>query len=284
MRVSIMATAGLGLIASCDAIIGPWPLFFAGYPIMVSGIIFTILKTGLIISVKIRLEEMAKDAAEREKDAAPSPYTPQAYSPSYPEAYSPSYSEAYSPSYPEAYSPSYPEAYSPSYPEAYSPSYSEAYSPSYPEAYSPSYPESYSPSYSEVYSPSYSEPYSRQTVGARHSRGVTKALEEVEEVQKLLVSAVTHLDTDGCILKLLCHLDKKHHEAVTPEEKIFLQVFYNSPETLSSSYKLLEDTETGHVQGVGDTCEEGFSQCPLRVEELDRLLQQQVTGCGSFPL
>nr|XP_053633364.1 uncharacterized protein LOC128689256 [Cherax quadricarinatus] len=114
----------------------------------------------------------------------------------------------------------------------------------------------------------------------RHKRSTIKGLQEVEVAQKMLVSAVIHLDTDGCLLKLLCHLHNKRPGDRTLQENIILQFLSNSPEMLSS-YKaaLINATKVGGQS----TCNEVFPKCVLRDQELSSLLQQ-TWGCGSIPL
>ncbi|KAG7166303.1 uncharacterized protein LOC121869423 [Homarus americanus] len=117
----------------------------------------------------------------------------------------------------------------------------------------------------------YESSYSRQ------KRAITQGEEEVEEAEKLLLSAATHLDTDGCVLKLLCHLNNKQVDALTLEETVLLQMFSDSPETMSSyNTTIQEDSEVD--QGV---CDKMFPNCPLTEEELGSLLRQ-TWGCGSL--
>ncbi|XP_069949725.1 uncharacterized protein [Cherax quadricarinatus] len=105
----------------------------------------------------------------------------------------------------------------------------------------------------------------------RHKRSTRKGLQEVEAAQKMLVSAVIHLDTDGCLLKLLCHLHNKRPGDRTLQENIILQFLSNSPEMLSS-YKaaLINATKVGGQS----TCIEVFPKCVLRDQELGSLLQR----------
>ncbi|XP_069949733.1 uncharacterized protein [Cherax quadricarinatus] len=114
----------------------------------------------------------------------------------------------------------------------------------------------------------------------RHKRFIN---EEVEEAQKLLISAAFHLDIDSCVFKLLCHLNNKQENSFSVEEYILLELLANSPETLSSyNVALLQATEVGQVEDQA-ICKKVFPSCPLGEEELGSLLRQ-TWGCGSTPL
>nr|XP_053657576.1 IgA FC receptor-like isoform X1 [Cherax quadricarinatus] len=106
----------------------------------------------------------------------------------------------------------------------------------------------------------------------RDHRAVESALEKLDEVQKMMLTAATHLDTDGCVLKLLCYLHNKQRDSRSLEENLLLQLFFSSSEKLSRS-----------ARGVGDqiTCDQVFPKCPLGKEELSSLMVQ-TSGCGSL--
>ncbi|XP_042226697.1 uncharacterized protein LOC121869424 [Homarus americanus] len=119
--------------------------------------------------------------------------------------------------------------------------------------------------------------YNAYPVHHRRKRAIDQGIGEIEEAEKLLLSAATHLDTDGCVLKLLCHLNNKQVDARTLEETVLLQMFSDNLETMSSyNTTIQEDSEVD--QGV---CDKMFPNCPLREEELGSLLRQ-TWGCGSL--
>ncbi|KAG7166300.1 uncharacterized protein LOC121869422 [Homarus americanus] len=91
-------------------------------------------------------------------------------------------------------------------------------------------------------------------------------MKEVKEVEKLLLSAATHLDTDGCVLKLLCHLNNKQVDGLSQEEAVLLKLFHNT-----STHKTQDQA----------TCDQMFPQCVLKEVELSSL-QQETWGCGTF--
>nr|XP_045622343.1 uncharacterized protein LOC123772952 [Procambarus clarkii] len=110
-----------------------------------------------------------------------------------------------------------------------------------------------SPSPQYVYrSPSSQYVYPNQFT-RRQTRSNKQELQQVDEVQRLLMSAATQLDTDGCVLKLLCHLDTKEQEERTLQEDVLLNLFYNSPEMLSSYNTELRARGTGldETRGTG---------------------------------
>nr|XP_053657104.1 uncharacterized protein LOC128706105 [Cherax quadricarinatus] len=114
----------------------------------------------------------------------------------------------------------------------------------------------------------------------RHDRALLTGLQEVEEAQKMLVSAVIDMDTEGCVLKLLCHLHNNQTDTLSAEENVLLQLFSNNAETLDS-YNTTIFLEDAGVPGH-PTCNKAFPRCPWGEEELRNVLQQ-TWGCGSFP-
>ncbi|XP_071540923.1 uncharacterized protein [Panulirus ornatus] len=123
-------------------------------------------------------------------------------------------------------------------------------------------------------SPSYRPPAQRY-----HKRSTTQETwgEEVVELEKLLVSAASRLDTDGCVLKLLCHLNNKQAHARTLEENVLLQLFSNNPDTLSFYHATFDNTAADvsktQEQVATAACDKVFSSCTLGQEELSSLLQ-----------
>ncbi|XP_071541418.1 uncharacterized protein [Panulirus ornatus] len=113
-----------------------------------------------------------------------------------------------------------------------------------------------------------------------HKRSTTQETwgEEVVELEKLLVSAASRLDTDGCVLKLLCHLNNKQAHARTLEENVLLQLFSNNPDTLSFYHATFDNTAADvsktQEQVATSACDKVFSSCTLGQEELSSLLQQ----------
>nr|XP_045622344.1 uncharacterized protein LOC123772953 [Procambarus clarkii] len=108
----------------------------------------------------------------------------------------------------------------------------------------------------------------------RQKRALGAELDEVNELTRLLMSTVTQLDTDGCVLKLLCHLDTKGQEERTLQENVFFRLFTSSSNTLAA-YNDAILAARGR-----ESCDEVFPKCPLTVEELGRLLQQ-TSACSS---
>ncbi|XP_071541419.1 uncharacterized protein [Panulirus ornatus] len=112
-----------------------------------------------------------------------------------------------------------------------------------------------------------------------HKRSTTQETwgEEVVELEKLLVSAASRLDTDGCVLKLLCHLNNKQAHARTLEENVLLQLFSNNPDTLSFYHATFDNTAADvsktQEQVATAACDKVFSSCTLGQEELSSLLQ-----------
>ncbi|KAG7166301.1 hypothetical protein Hamer_G011130 [Homarus americanus] len=116
---------------------------------------------------------------------------------------------------------------------------------------------------------------------SRQQRAITQGIGEMEEAEKLLLSAATHLDTDGCVLKLLCHLNNKQVDARTLEETVLLQMFSDNLETMSSYNTAFQETRDVDQTQDQVTCDKMFPNCPLTEEELGSLLRQ-TWGCGSL--
>ncbi|KAG7166302.1 hypothetical protein Hamer_G011131 [Homarus americanus] len=114
---------------------------------------------------------------------------------------------------------------------------------------------------------------------SRQQRAITQGIGEMEEAEKLLLSAATHLDTDGCVLKLLCHLNNKQVDARTLEETVLLQMFSDNLETMFS-YNTAFKNATEAEQGV---CDHVLTQCPLGEEELGNVMRQ-TWSCASLSL
>ncbi|XP_071540926.1 uncharacterized protein [Panulirus ornatus] len=133
------------------------------------------------------------------------------------------------------------------------------------------YPPEY---YHDPPEPTYDPPAQRY-----HKRSTTQETwgEEVVELEKLLVSAASRLDTDGCVLKLLCHLNNKQAHARTLEENVLLQLFSNNPDTLSFYHATFDNTAADvsktQEQVATAACDKVFSSCTLGQEELSSLLQ-----------
>ncbi|XP_071541416.1 uncharacterized protein [Panulirus ornatus] len=127
--------------------------------------------------------------------------------------------------------------------------------------------------------PSDPSPSYRPFAQRYHKRSTTQETwgEEVVELEKLLVSAASRLDTDGCVLKLLCHLNNKQAHARTLEENVLLQLFSNNPDTLSFYHATFDNTAADvsktQEQVATAACDKVFSSCTLGQEELSSLLQ-----------
>ncbi|XP_037791078.1 uncharacterized protein LOC119586423 [Penaeus monodon] len=116
----------------------------------------------------------------------------------------------------------------------------------------------------------------------RYGRSVDPDTEEdADEGKNLLLSTVGQLDPDGCILKMLCHLQTRSHSSLTPEENLLVDMFSNNTENMASYnaafvYAMNVGTKT-HDPSV---CNGLFPKCSLREEQLSGLLRR-VWGCAS---
>ncbi|KAK8753244.1 hypothetical protein OTU49_003481 [Cherax quadricarinatus] len=97
--------------------------------------------------------------------------------------------------------------------------------------------------------------------------------------ENLLLSAVGQLDHEGCILKLLCHLQTREEDARSLEENVLVDMFANITET-SYNAPFIHALYIGTNTYNPTECNSYFSKCPLNDVQLGDLLQQ-AWSCGS---
>ncbi|XP_037793455.1 uncharacterized protein LOC119588904 [Penaeus monodon] len=116
----------------------------------------------------------------------------------------------------------------------------------------------------------------------RYGRSVDPDTEEdADEGKNLLLSTVGQLDPDGCILKMLCHLQTRSHSSLTPEENLLVDMFSNNTETMSSyNAAFVYATDVGTKTRDPSVCNGLFPKCSLKEEQLSGLLRR-VWGCAS---
>jgi len=107
---------------------------------------------------------------------------------------------------------------------------------------------------------------------------------EAGEAEDLLLATATRLDTDGCIKKLLCLLQTKNPETLTPEEDLLQGMFTNATDITASGANFVYASDIGAKTHDAATCKKFFSKCSYGQEELTGLLQQS-WGCSEnlFP-
>ncbi|XP_071540922.1 uncharacterized protein [Panulirus ornatus] len=117
----------------------------------------------------------------------------------------------------------------------------------------------------------------RFRIRKRYGRAVHSAPVDGEN---LLLSAVGELDPNGCILKMLCHLQTMEEGTRTLEEDILVDMFARGNETLTSyNAPFIYATDIGSRTRDTTTCDKNFSKCPLSNAQLSGLLHQ-AWGCG----
>ncbi|XP_063610401.1 uncharacterized protein LOC134784295 [Penaeus indicus] len=116
----------------------------------------------------------------------------------------------------------------------------------------------------------------------RYGRSVDPDTEEnADEGKNLLLSTVGQLDPDGCILKMLCHLQTRSHSSLMPEENVLVDMFSNNTETMSSyNAAFVYATDVGTKTRDPSVCNGLFPKCSLKEEQLSGLLRR-VWGCAS---
>ncbi|KAK3866950.1 hypothetical protein Pcinc_027554 [Petrolisthes cinctipes] len=115
-------------------------------------------------------------------------------------------------------------------------------------------------------------------LGGIGKRSVRQGEMTVDE--NLLLTTVTQLDPNGCILKLLCSLQSKPEEARTAQEAVLVRMFSDNQDSLTSA-----NAAFVYAAGVGReaqdvaSCDKLFSKCLMEEEQLSRVLQQS-WSCG----
>lgn len=129
------------------------------------------------------------------------------------------------------------------------------------------------PTYRYGASRQYSYPYA-----ARRRLGRSVEAATASEGERLLLFAAGHLDTNGCIFKLLCHLQAKEESRRTPDEHLLVSIF--SSESLPSfGTAFARALDVGRKAQDSSECTRTFPKCPLAEADLADLLQQ-AWGCG----
>lgn len=98
--------------------------------------------------------------------------------------------------------------------------------------------------------------------------------------ENLLLTTVTQMDPNGCILKLLCSLQTKPEESLTQQEAVLARMFSDNSDSLSSSNAaFVYATGVGRQSQNAASCDKLFSKCLMEEEQLSRVLQQS-WSCG----
>ncbi|XP_047472623.1 uncharacterized protein LOC125027570 [Penaeus chinensis] len=105
----------------------------------------------------------------------------------------------------------------------------------------------------------------------------------VSDHETLLISTVSQLDQNDCILKLICQLQTKTEETRTAQENVIVDLFSYHLDTFAhvanASVFLPGNEVDSNALDVG-MCDSYFSKCPFAEEHLRSLLQY-VWSCGS---
>ncbi|XP_047471445.1 uncharacterized protein LOC125026889 [Penaeus chinensis] len=101
-----------------------------------------------------------------------------------------------------------------------------------------------------------------------------------EELANLLLSAVSRLDTHGCILKLLCQLEAESPDALSVEERRLVEAFADRLELFAEGSGV-EEAHGGDGQGRdGALCDAPADRCPFGGAVL-RSVWRRVSGSVS---
>ncbi|XP_042230813.1 uncharacterized protein LOC121872212 isoform X1 [Homarus americanus] len=102
-----------------------------------------------------------------------------------------------------------------------------------------------------------------------------------DDEKNILLSVMTQLDPDGCILKLLCSLEASSTEGVhTPKERALVNTFTNQNETLTPyNAAYIYAVNIGQHAHDAALCDKKFNKCSISVAELRDLLEWS-SNCG----
>lgn len=113
----------------------------------------------------------------------------------------------------------------------------------------------------------------------RSLRGEKK--EEVDVGENLLLTTVTQLDQEECILKLVCSLQTKPEKERTPNEAVLASIFTDSPSSSSYTAAFVHAAGVGRQEQDSTPCNRVFSKCVMEETDLRRALDQ-AWGCADW--
>ncbi|XP_050729871.1 uncharacterized protein LOC127005208 isoform X2 [Eriocheir sinensis] len=102
-----------------------------------------------------------------------------------------------------------------------------------------------------------------------------RSVRDDSDTQEMVLASVAQLDPNGCLLKLLCHLQTKDVSELSYHEKNLAGMFHETSEA-ATPYS----TAFVYAVGVGNksqnpaTCEKIFAKCPLEYVQLTAVLKE----------
>ncbi|XP_064122644.1 uncharacterized protein LOC135226880 [Macrobrachium nipponense] len=128
---------------------------------------------------------------------------------------------------------------------------------------------------------------SRLNQSQNRKRSIAAVQEEAVEQQQhlrdgenLILATIERFDPDGCIFKLLCHLQVKDESSRTIEENLLVRMFSNNTD-IAKDYNaaFVNAAVIGGTTRDDRACSANFPHCPLSVWQLESLIKD-AWGCG----
>ncbi|KAK8383464.1 hypothetical protein O3P69_015736 [Scylla paramamosain] len=105
-------------------------------------------------------------------------------------------------------------------------------------------------------------------------RSVDQQQQQQQEAPEML-TMVAQLDPQGCLLKLLCHLEAKEAEALSRHEVILAGLFRDASDAATpSSAAFTYAVGIGNKSRDAAVCDKVFSKCPLKYSQLSAVLEE----------
>ncbi|XP_045106511.1 uncharacterized protein LOC123501624 [Portunus trituberculatus] len=109
-------------------------------------------------------------------------------------------------------------------------------------------------------------------------RSVDQQQQQAAAVDHEMLSMVAQLDPQGCLLKLLCHMETKEAEALSRHETILAGLFRDASDAATpSSAAFTYAVGIGSKSRDAAVCDKVFSKCPLKYAQLSSVLEESWT-------
>ncbi|XP_063888650.1 uncharacterized protein LOC135115656 [Scylla paramamosain] len=117
--------------------------------------------------------------------------------------------------------------------------------------------------------------YHYKSLGFLHLVGKRSVDQQQQQEAPEILSMVAQLDPQGCLLKLLCHLEAKEAEALSRHEVILAGLFRDASDAATpSSAAFTYAVGIGNKSRDAAVCDKVFSKCPLKYSQLSAVLEE----------
>ncbi|XP_066948403.1 uncharacterized protein [Macrobrachium rosenbergii] len=120
---------------------------------------------------------------------------------------------------------------------------------------------------------------SKRSIAAVQEEAVEQR-QHLRDGENLILATIERFDPDGCIFKLLCHLQVKDESSRTIEENLLVKMFSNNTD-IAKDYNaaFVNAAVIGGTTRDDRACSASFPNCPLSVWQLESLVKD-AWGCG----